>query len=489
MATTRANRQSNPLDQFYTRPETAAACLAHLDAVLPDLAPDLYLEPSAGDGAFLAQMPHPRIGIDIAPANPEVATADFLTWVPDESLGSITVIGNPPFGRNAALAVRFFNHAANFADVIAMIMPASQMKGSMQNRLDARFDLVSELPLPAEPFRVDGQLHPVNAVFQVWKRSGVLRPKATATTTHTDFTFVKTVQEADFVVRRVGGRAGTLLPLPTPDKAMPAGYAPASNLFIKACDIDPARLEARFRALDFSDVRRCVAANPSVSKGEIVTLYDALLKLDAITATEGDVLHSNSTHAASPACPILPVWELHGRTLRQHLAEMLSTPETAQPGDIVAVRCSGLVFDTSWMTAATTFLVKTRTGITERYLYELADDQKIEAAICIGLIANNGDVVQAFPKACHCPDESSPRQFELIHCRNALLLLWLEEYRQFADPPALLKDVEVPAALFITEEDLVGSIALPAHRLIGIKSLAERAAFLQIADPPVAAYP
>jgi hypothetical protein len=168
---------------------------------------------------------------------------------------------------------------------------------------------------------------------------------------------------------------------------------------------------------------------------------------------------------------------------------MLSTPETAQPGDIVAVRCSGLGFDTSWMTAATTFLVKTRTGISERYLYELADDQKIEAAICIGLIANNGEAVQAFPKACHCPDESSPRRFELIHCRNALLLLWLEEYRQFADPPVLLKDVEVPAALFITEEDLVGSIALPAHRLIGIKSLAECAGFLQIADPPVAAYP
>lgn len=490
MATTHTNPNFGPLDQFYTRPETAAACIAYLKTVLPELAPALYLEPSAGDGAFLTQMPQPRIGIDIAPANPEVATADFLTWMPSESLGNIVVVGNPPFGRNAALAIQFFNHASVFADVIAMIMPASLMKGSMQNRLNAKFGLVSELPLPAELFRVDGQLHPVNTVFQIWKRSDVLRPKAIATTTHADFTFVKNVQEADFVVRRVGGRAGDILTVPTPGKVVPTGYASTSNLFIKACGIDPVRLETRFRNMDFSGVRCCTAAIPSVSKGEIVTLYNALLAFETTTTTRKLATQASASNADAvrPRCPMFTVSELHGRTLKQYFKTMLSTPETAMPGDIIAVSCSGLVFDTGWMTAEMTFLVKTISGITQRRLYELPFDQKEEAAECVGLIENDWEIVGEFPEECYCPDDAGPRRFEIIHCRNALLLLWLEQYRQFNHPPTLFADAEVPAALLIEEDDLTGSGALSAERLNGIISLMEKVGFLEVASPIMAAY-
>ena len=282
MASTKTQSRSKSLDKFYTRPSTVAACLAHLNAALPNLNADLYLEPAAGSGTFLAQMPHPRKGLDLEPEGSDIETADFLTWEPASDLQNIVVIGNPPFGSNAALAVAFFNRAADYAQVIAMIMPASMLKGSMQNRLNAKFHLVSEMHLDAEPFLLDGNLHRVNTVFQVWQRGTTSRPKSVAQTKHQDFSFVAAVDDADFVVRRVGARAGAIITISTQDKSA-RGLSAESNLFIKANGIDPTHLEAMFRRLDFSEIRRRAAANFSVSKTEIVVLYDALLKLEAIS--------------------------------------------------------------------------------------------------------------------------------------------------------------------------------------------------------------
>ena len=53
------NEKARLLDKFYTTHHTAAACLKHLSQALPDLQFGLYLEPSAGAGAFLTQLPYP----------------------------------------------------------------------------------------------------------------------------------------------------------------------------------------------------------------------------------------------------------------------------------------------------------------------------------------------------------------------------------------------------------------------------------------------
>ncbi|MBD3623926.1 MAG: SAM-dependent methyltransferase [Rhodobacteraceae bacterium] len=281
MAQTTPSSSNFSLDQFFTRPDTAETCIAMLAARLPDLSPDLYVEPAAGDGAFLDRLPQPRFGLDIVPSGPGMETGDFLEWVPDDRHQTIAVVGNPPFGRNAAKAIAFFNHAARFAKVIAMILPASLMKGSMQDRLDPNFHLIDELPLPAEPFRVGETLRPVNTVFQIWRREPSLRAKSVRKTRHADFSFVNTASDADFVLRRVGARAGAILPRPENGRDTP-GYSPSSNYFVKAVDLEPKVLEARFGELDFGDVRQRVAANPSVSKTDIVTLYEAQLDLERI---------------------------------------------------------------------------------------------------------------------------------------------------------------------------------------------------------------
>lgn len=291
--------QAAALDRYYTRPETAVLCLEHLHATLPDLAADLYLEPAAGDGVFLSRLPAPCRGLDIAPAADGIETADFLTWTPEEDAGRIVVVGNPPFGRNAAKAIAFFNHGARFADTIAMILPASLSKPSLQARLDRRFHLVSEMPLPREPFRHEGAITRVNTVFQVWTRRDQERAVPACPRSHPDFVF---------------------LPVPA-EAASPGGYAATSNLFIRATG-DPALLETRFRCLDMAEVRERVAACPSVSKADIVALYTAQLALERACAATGE--RPPVTTCLSPAGG-------------SGVAATLAAPADAQMGDLVAM--------------------------------------------------------------------------------------------------------------------------------------------------------
>ena len=97
------------------------------------------------------------------------------------------------------------------------------------------------------------------------------------------FRFVTSLREADFVVRRVGARAGEILPSIV-GSTDTRGYSPSSNLFVKAQGVDPQLLEARFRTLDFTEVRECVAANPSVSKSDVVALYGSQLDLERLSS-------------------------------------------------------------------------------------------------------------------------------------------------------------------------------------------------------------
>jgi hypothetical protein len=258
--------------------------LAHLRESLPLDGIDLFLEPSAGAGAFLAEMPSPKRGMDTQPMSSGIETADYLAWWPETETGAIAVVGNPPFGRNGAGAVKFFNHSSGFADIIAMIMPASFSKDSMQNRLSMDFVLVSEMPLQKEPFLVEGKPYRVNAVFQVWRRSATLRVAVKAVTKHDDFAFVATKEEADFAMRRVGGVAGAIIEI-TPEACDKKGLSSESNYYIKAVNCTPAALKARLKSLDFEEVRSQCAAIPTISKPDIVKLYTAQIA----AAHEADV--------------------------------------------------------------------------------------------------------------------------------------------------------------------------------------------------------
>lgn len=65
------------LDKFYTKPDIAEQCVSFLKEKLPLIGKETYLEPSAGDGSFLAYLPR-YAAIDIKPEGPNIQEADFL---------------------------------------------------------------------------------------------------------------------------------------------------------------------------------------------------------------------------------------------------------------------------------------------------------------------------------------------------------------------------------------------------------------------------
>lgn len=142
----------------------------------------IWLEPAAGTGAFvqaLAEAGAARIvALDIDPKAPGIERADFLTSSSDVQQG--ICLTNPPFGRNHALSVPFFNAAARCCDVVAFIVPRSWRKWSIVNRLDKRFHKVLDVDIDLRYVDAEGVPLAVSSVlrtvFQIWERRDEERP-------------------------------------------------------------------------------------------------------------------------------------------------------------------------------------------------------------------------------------------------------------------------------------------------------------------------
>ncbi len=255
------------LDQFYTRGDVAGECVALLRRFTANRYPRaIWVEPSAGAGAFVDHLPLPRIALDIAPRRADISVADFLTWSPGRLAGHAVVVGNPPFGKNASLAQRFFNHAAKFADVIAFVVPRTFQKPSVVNRLDAHMHLRLEHALPDDAFEFLGDAYHVPTIFQVWERELTRRLPIPRCLSHPDFAFVRP-DYAHFAFQRVGARAGLV-------SHEGLRKSPQSHYFIKS-NIDPDGLFERLQRIDWTEIKWRTAGNPSIGKGELIDRYQA----------------------------------------------------------------------------------------------------------------------------------------------------------------------------------------------------------------------
>lgn len=220
----------------------------------------MFVDPSAGEGAFFKQFPARSLGYDIEPKHPDIIEADFLEIELPLS-GDIAVIGNPPFGKNSSLAVRFFNHAATFASTIAFIVPRTFQKQSIHKRLNSYFHCVFEEVLDEDSFIFEGERKRVPTVFQIWERRPEARVEVPLPTTHPDFE-ITTPEHADFAIQRVGSKAGCV------HRRFSA--SPNAHYFIKAKTKD---VEAIMRSLDLASLARRTAGNPSLAKTELVAAY------------------------------------------------------------------------------------------------------------------------------------------------------------------------------------------------------------------------
>lgn len=166
------------LDQFFTKSDIAQDCynklMKYLDSQGVSIKDCLFIEPSAGSGAFFNLLPKKqRIGLDIFPLNDEIIEQEFLSWTPPKTKKKIVVIGNPPFGYRAWLALLFMQKVSTFADYVGFILPMafqSEGKGSPKNRVKGMKTVMSEI-LPKNSFETpDGKDYKINTLFQIWEK-------------------------------------------------------------------------------------------------------------------------------------------------------------------------------------------------------------------------------------------------------------------------------------------------------------------------------
>jgi len=271
-----ASVREEGLDKFYTVPAIAEKCLSRIAAHFPWSLWDLIVEPSAGNGSFLTAIPSAKkIGIDICPEHKDIIKQDFFTYTPANGLGKILVVGNPPFGRVSSIAIRFFNHAAKWADVIAFIIPRTFRRVSVQNKLNTSFHLTFDEDIPMEPCSFTPSMM-AKCCFQIWEKRTTSRNIVELSTTHSDWDFLpfgpKDVYGqptppagADFAIRAYGGRCGEIVACGL------EMLRPKSWHWIKA-KLDKVTLMERFAALDY-DLSQDTARQNSIGRGELVRLY------------------------------------------------------------------------------------------------------------------------------------------------------------------------------------------------------------------------
>lgn len=260
-------------DQFYTKKKIAKNVFEKVSNKYPEI--DMYIEPSAGSGAFYTLLPEEcRFGLDIDPKISGIKKANYFEFCANEfkkSYNNICVIGNPPFGKNSSLAVKFFNHSAEYAKYIAFILPRTFRKDSIVNRLNKNFHLSYEEILHKNSFELlDKTEYSVPCVFQIWERKNKTRKSIVKDKLHKDWTWVTKTENPDFAIRRVGVNAGKIY-------KYSSKISESSHYFIKTNDKVYQRFCILFNKLyqfeNCNTQKYDTVGNPSLSMSDLVEDY------------------------------------------------------------------------------------------------------------------------------------------------------------------------------------------------------------------------
>ena len=216
----------NTLDKFYTKPALVDSCFIKINELLSiDKNNDMIIEPSAGGGSFIEAIK----GIcenyqfyDIAPEHSDIINKDYLTIDLSKYSRKIHVIGNPPFGRQSSLAIKFIKHSCKYCESISFILPKSFKKDSLKKKFPLNFHCIYESDVPVNSFEINQKDHNVPCIFQIWiKREFnreipvILKPNG--------YKFVKKNENHDISFRRVGVNAGNIS-MDTDDKSEQSHY-------------------------------------------------------------------------------------------------------------------------------------------------------------------------------------------------------------------------------------------------------------------------
>lgn len=205
----------NTIDKYYTKDTIVESCLKSIKNYINITSDDLIIEPSAGNGSFIRgikSLSNNFIFYDLEPENAEIIKQDYLLLDYSEltnKFSNIHVIGNPPFGRQSSMAIKFIKKSYEFCNSISFILPKSFKKDSLKKAFPQSFHLVFEIDLPENSFLVNGNEHNVDTIFQIWEKKDSDR-EIIKKIEPNGFIFVKKNENPDISFRRVGVYAGKI---------------------------------------------------------------------------------------------------------------------------------------------------------------------------------------------------------------------------------------------------------------------------------------
>ena len=261
----------NPIDKFYTKDTIVTQCIDLVKKYIIIENNDLIIEPSAGNGAFIKKIKKLSKNYkfyDINPDNKEIVKQDFLVLDNIISTNKIHIIGNPPFGRQSSMAIKFIKKSCEFANSISFILPKSFKKDSMKKHFDKYFHLIHEIDLEDNAFLVNNEEANVPCIFQIWEKKEESREIAEKLEP-INFTFVKKYKIPDISFRRVGVNAGNI------SKSI-SDKSEQSHYFIKFTNnktIDDNILLLKDVTFDFNNT----VGPKSISKQELISEWNQYL--------------------------------------------------------------------------------------------------------------------------------------------------------------------------------------------------------------------
>lgn len=283
--------ESAILDDFYTQDALAGRLLSVVEQVTnrPLQEWRLIVEPSAGGGAFFNKLPiSNRRGYDIAPRCQGITPVDFFTIAEScftDASEDTLVVGNPPFGKNGCLAMRFLTTCLSKAKWVAFILPRSFEKESFLRRVTPlTAHIIHQEVLPLESFERLGVPKSIPTVFMIWKRCEDIPPRMYVSLNQpSDFDFISTPSDAEinsgnvFMVQRVGMKAGKIT---RSVSDMRSKRNSRNFYFVRPKDIET--VWKRFCAMNLvnRDAKHKTAGMPSIAKSEIILEYMKIKKME-----------------------------------------------------------------------------------------------------------------------------------------------------------------------------------------------------------------
>jgi predicted RNA methylase len=261
------------LDKYYTKPDVANVCISFIKKYIQINLDDLIIEPSAGNGSFIdgiKSLVNNFIFYDIEPEHDSIHKQDYLSCdfsILRNAFKQIHIVGNPPFGRQNSMTIKFIKKSCGFCDSVSFILPKSFRKDSLKKHFPSNFHLVYEYHLTDNSFLVNNIEYNVPCIFQIWKKQDFDRIPIKQLIP-LNFIFVKKTENPDISVRRVGSNAG-LISIDIIDKNIQSHY------FIKIRDEYKSKIpQLGSITYEFNNT----VGPKSISKQELIQKFNDVLK-------------------------------------------------------------------------------------------------------------------------------------------------------------------------------------------------------------------